>query len=311
MMNNNLSQYAPIVVFCFNRPAHLKALVQSLLNCPESKRSRLIIYCDGPRNAQEEGTTFHVRKYAESVTGFLSLNIICRDNNLGLSRSIISGVTEQLNVYSRAIILEDDLIVSPHFLKFMNDGLDLYQFDEKVASIHGYMYPVDAHLPSTFFLRGADCWGWATWSNRWSTFEKDGSNLLKELISKNLIFDFDLGGSYHYSKMLHHQIIGRNDSWAVRWHASCFLKGLLTLYPNVSLIYNAGNDNSGTNTGINSDYNVSLARESICIRRQALFESKLAKEAVIAFFWRKKKFSNRLKRYIRNRKIFSIIWKFV
>ena len=45
----------------------------------------------------------------------------------------------------------------------MNYYLELYKNNNKVSSIHGYSYPTKK-LPDYFFLKGADCWGWATWS---------------------------------------------------------------------------------------------------------------------------------------------------
>jgi hypothetical protein len=303
-------EFAPIVLFTFNRPKHLKATVEALLKCPEAKKSCLVIYCDGPRNSLDWNDVSEVRKYSEKITGFNNVEIIMKDINYGLSKSVIAGVTEQLSFHDKAIILEDDLIVSPYFLKYMNEALSLYASDNNVASIHGYMYPVVSKLPSTFFLRGADCWGWATWANRWVSFEKNGSYLLKELKEQKLIYEFDMDGAYLYSRMLQDQISGRNDSWAVRWHASCFLKGLLTLYPNASLVFNAGNDSSGTNTGINYDYDVDISTEPIAIERISLSESKLAKLAIIDFFRRKKSFRNRLKRYICNKISIELLKKY-
>jgi hypothetical protein len=77
----------------------------------------------------------------------------------GLAGSIIDGVSQVLGSHGRVVVVEDDLLLSPHFLSYMNDGLALYADDERVASIHGYRYPGTEPLPETFFLRGADCWG--------------------------------------------------------------------------------------------------------------------------------------------------------
>jgi len=141
-------------------------------------------------------------------------------------------------------VLEDDLVTSPYFLQYMNDALNLYENDNRVISIHGYCYPIDG-LPETFFLKGADCWGWATWKRGWSLFEQDGSRLISELERRKLVERFDCFGAYDFSGMLKGQIEGRNDSWAIRWYASALLQGKLTLYPGKSLVHNTGNDASG------------------------------------------------------------------
>jgi hypothetical protein len=112
--------------------------------------------------------------------------------------------------------------------------------------VHAYSYPTRDPLPETFFLQGADCWGWGTWARAWARFEPDGAKLLDALRRRRLTRHFDFGGRYPYTQMLEDQIAGRNNSWAIRWHAACYLDGLLTLYPGRSLVENIGNDSSGT-----------------------------------------------------------------
>lgn len=247
-----------IVVFAYNRPAHLERCLASLEACYGSKEFCVRIYCDGPRHDRDEDVCAQVRRVAGSFRMFHSTSVIAREGNLGLSRNVIEGVSESLRDRKRVIIVEDDLVLSPQFLEFMSHGLELYENDEQVASIHGYVYPVDASLPDSFFLRGADCWGWGTWRRAWERFQPDGSLLLEGLRARGLDRRFDLEGAMDYTKMLRDQISGRNDSWAIRWHASAFLAGMLTLYPGTSLVRNMGFDGSGTHAGRNGgDWNSS------------------------------------------------------
>ena len=103
-------------------------------------------------------------------------------------------------------------------------------------------------MPSTFFLKGADCWGWATWKRGWDLFEYDGKKLLKALIQKKLIYQFNYNNTFDFERMLKNQIEGKNDSWAIRWYASALINNKLTLYPGKSLIQNIGLDNSGVHS---------------------------------------------------------------
>jgi SAM-dependent methyltransferase len=165
----------------------------------------------------------------------------------------------------------------------MNDGLWKYQEDEQVISIHGYIYPLEQTLPETFFLKGADCWGWATWKRGWDLFESDGQSLLDELKRQKLTRLFDLDGSYPYTKMLQDQILGRNNSWAIRWYASAFLKDKLTLYPGRSLVHNIGLDGSGIHCSVTSDFSSKLANYPISIEKILVDESISVKQAIINF----------------------------
>src|SRR3989338_525512 len=128
---------APITVFVYNRPWHIKQTIESLKKNKEAKKSDLFIFSDGPKNEDDQKKVDEVRKYIKKVNGFKMVTIIERQKNLRLANSIIAGVTEIINKYGKIIVLEDDLIASPYFLKFMNKGLDLYKKEERVASIHG------------------------------------------------------------------------------------------------------------------------------------------------------------------------------
>ncbi|MDB5239127.1 MAG: hypothetical protein JWO00_462, partial [Candidatus Parcubacteria bacterium] len=243
---------APIALFVYNRLEQTRATVEALRKNRLAAESELIVFSDGPKDAADAPKVAEVRSYIQAVQGFKNIRSIERAENWGLARSIIAGVTEVLNRPEgpgSVIVMEDDLVTSPYFLQYMNDGLALYENESHVASIHGYIYPVKKPLPETFFLRGADCWGWATWKRAWNRFEPDGAKLLAELERRSLMRSFDLDGSYGFSHMLKRQISGQNNSWAIRWHASAFLAGMLTLYPGVSLVDNVGQGTSGTHKG--------------------------------------------------------------
>jgi hypothetical protein len=166
----------------------------------------------------------------------------------------------------------------------MNDGLDCYADAPQVASIHGYTYPLDAPMPETFFLRGADCWGWATWSRAWQAFEPDAARLLARLREQGLAQAFDLDGAGPYIRMLEDFIAGRNDSWAVRWHAATYLRGMLTLYPGRSLVNNIGIDGSGTHSGVLDLYQGALADVPVKVEPIELAENPVAREAFRRYF---------------------------
>lgn len=237
---------APVTLFVYNRPDHTRKTVEALLENDFASETDLIVFSDAARTAINEVSVAQVRQYVNNICGFKSVTIYNRSHNHGLARSIVSGVSTVLEKHDRVIVLEDDMVTSPYFLAYMNEGLDQYSEDERVISIHGYIYPVNRSLPEAFFLQGADCWGWATWRRGWSLFNPDGRQLLDELRRRKLTKSFDFNGAYKFTQMLEDQTQGKNDSWAVRWYASAFLAGKLTLYPGRSLVHNFGNDSSGT-----------------------------------------------------------------
>ena len=295
---------APILLFTFNRLWHTQQTIEALSKNLLADESKLIVFSDGPRNEADKAAVEKVRNFLPTITGFQSVTINASEVNKGLARSIIDGVTSTLKQSDRVIVVEDDLVTSPYFLSFMNEGLAMYADDDRVASIHGYSYPVEGKLPDSFFIRGADCWGWATWRRAWKAFEEDGSKLLAQLKEQDLTDQFDFGGSYPYTKMLEDQIHRRNNSWAIRWNASAFLKNMLTLYPAKSLVTNIGFDASGTHS-IAEDmlYNSSRSTTPVQLMRIAVEEDTEARKQ-IAFFFRKlnrRSIWNRIRNFIQRR----------
>lgn len=260
--------------------------MEALLKNLEAADSDLIIFSDAARTPDKEGAVRRVREYVAGIEGFRSLTVHHRPQNFGLAKSIIEGVTEVLTDREQVIVLEDDLETSPHFLRYMNEALSRYADDDRVISVHGWVYPTDRALPEAFFLRGADCWGWATWRRGWTHFNPDGQLLLDELKRKKLVKAFDFNGAYSYSGMLQGQVDGSNDSWAVRWHASAFLANKLTLYPGRSLVHNIGNDSSGEHCSTSSALDVELSDTPICLDNTVVEESAAAKTAIEHFLAR-------------------------
>ena len=292
---------APIALFVYNRLDHTEQTVSALKRNVLAEESDLFVFSDAPKDSDLDEKIKAVREFIASTTGFKSLTIIERPHNLGLANSIIDGVTNLCNKYGQVIVLEDDLVTSPFFLKYMNDALDFYRDEERVISIHGYIYPLKAKLPETFFLRGADCWGWATWKRGWDIFEPNGEKLLEQLKQRKLEKQFNFDGAYEYVRMLKNQILKKNDSWAIRWHASAFLNDSLTLYSGKSLVNNIGNDSSGTHSGSTSEYDVILNNTPVEIKQIAIMETTVARNAIIDFFFKNKpSIMAKVKRRIRN-----------
>lgn len=257
---------APITLFVYNRLSHTKQTINALKKNKLAERSKLIIFSDGFKNSDDEKKVNHVREYIRSINGFNSVEIIERPDNFGLANSIIDGVTNVVNQHGKVIAIEDDMVTSPYFLEYMNNALTFYQNEEQVISIHGYNYPI-LDLPETFFIKGADCWGWATWKRGWDLFEPDGKKLLTEIKRRKLGNRFDYYGAYPYLRMLKKQIAGKNNSWAIRWYASAFLLDKLTLYPGKSLVRNIGCDDTGEHCNQTGIYDTEVLRVKVGVKK--------------------------------------------
>lgn len=245
-----MNDLAPIVLFVYNRPWHTQKTLNALSRNSLADQSVLYIYADGPKeNADQEilNKIKQVQACIKEKQWCKEVIIVERETNLGLADSIIAGVTEIVNKHGEIIVLEDDILASRGFLKYMNDALHYYRDKNEVGCIHAWNYPLKGmnYAESTFFLKGADCWGWATWKRSWSLFNPNGAFLLSLLKTKKLENEFDRRGAFKFAEMLQNQICGKNDSWAIRWHASLFLSEKYCLQPTRPIVKNIGLDNSG------------------------------------------------------------------
>jgi GR25 family glycosyltransferase involved in LPS biosynthesis len=243
-------KFAPIVLFVYNRPWHTQQTVEALQKNELANESELFIYADGTKQ-ENDLKIQEVREYIKTITGFRRVTIIEREKNYGLANNIIYGATQIVNQFGRIIVLEDDIVASEGFLKYMNDALELYADEEKVGCIHAWNVFLNHtdYKESTFFLKGADCWGWATWKRAWELFNPNGKELLNFIELNKLEYEFDHKGMIPFTEMLKDQIEGRNQSWAVRWHASLFVKDKYCLYPTTAIVKNIGLDNTGVHCG--------------------------------------------------------------
>ena len=276
----------PVALFVYNRINHTKQTVEALQKNHGACKTTLYVYSDGPKNNDDKAGVSAVRSYVKNISGFADVILIEREQNLGLANSLIKGISEVLGAKESIIVLEDDLVTSPYFLQFMKDALRYYERDERVAAIHGYTFPLKTTLPETFFMRHTGCWGWGTWRRGWDLFETDGQSLLDQLQQLQLTTSFDMNGAYPYTQMLRNQVNGSVDSWAVRWHASTFIKDKLTLYPGTSLVKNIGHDGSGAHCTNSLLYDVNLTKSRVTVSSIPVCEDQNVTKQLEAYFRR-------------------------
>ena len=238
---------APIVLFVYNRPAHTRRTVETLRENHLATESELIIYSDGPKDISQGALVNEVRNYIKTIDGFKKVEIIEREKNFGLAKSIISGVTDVLSKYPKTIVLEDDLISSDRFLLFVNQALIQYSDDKRIFSVSGYSFPIK--IPSTYEYDGYCSYrsmssSWGTWENRWKHADwevKDSPDFMKDREKQR---SFNRGGD-DLSDMLKAQVLRGINSWSIIWDYTHFKNDAFCLCPVISKIFHIGFDGTG------------------------------------------------------------------
>ena len=260
--------HAPVLVFLYNRPDHTESTLQALAGNQGAELATVIFYCDGPNDDEDYLLTRKVREIASRYENcFAHVEYYFRDSNLGLADSLISGITQSISLYDAAIVLEDDLVTHPQTLEYFWLMLERYRNTERVFSISAYNFPESLfRIPSSYrypiyFVHRMQCWGWATWSDRWAKADWEVPGF------DQFLADQDKVDSYV-------ELIGRDslgtlkaclkdgkDVWACRWVYCHFVNNAVSICPAVSYVDNIGLDGSGANCGIDAKRRVQLIKD--------------------------------------------------
>lgn len=245
----------PIILFIYNRPNHTKQTLEALSNNTLASQSDLFIFADGPKNTaskEQLESIKQTRKVAASEKWCKTVTLIESETNKGLARSIIEGVTEIINKYGKAIILEDDIITGKYFLEYMNEALEKYQGNKEVWHVTGWRDPIKhTKKNKAYFYPTMDCWSWATWADRWQNYKKDAA-YYKSIFTDSMKKAFNIDGADPYMWLqIEENISGKINTWAIFWYATIFLKHGLCIAPTTSLCKNIGFDNSGVHCSEN------------------------------------------------------------
>lgn len=235
---------ATIILFVYNRPWHTQQTVEALQKNKLAEKSDLYIFADGPKTANDEKVS-EVRKYIKTISGFKSVTIFEKERNCGLANSVIAGVTEIINKFGKVIVVEDDLVTSKYFLKFMNEALDFFENDERIFSVSGYSYSdkilkiPKSYRHDIYLSYRNESLGWGTWINRWKKVDWEITDFKEFCENPKLRNAFNRGGA-DMSGMLKAQMEGRIDSWAIKFDYALFKNDCFNVKPIKPLVCNIG-----------------------------------------------------------------------
>lgn len=282
--------YAPIALFVYNRADHFKKTYEALAVCEEARFTDLFIFSDGCKNEKAGKAVENVRKFAKEIklrNEFKSVNVIENTENKGLAKSIIEGVTKVINEYGEIIVLEDDCVCSPNFLKFMNKCLKYYKDNKKIGAVTGYAPAIkfpDDFKEEIFSAYRSCSWSWGTWADRWENVDWELNGFSEFCKNPRLIKKLNSNGNDRFMR-LYRQTKGNGSSWSVRFGAHLVKNDWLTIYPRYSYIDNIGCDESGVHS------------KSEDAEKMAVDLSKAIKEPVISDVALNKKIQRTMKKH--------------
>lgn len=248
---STLNTYAPIVVTVYHRLDHLKRCVNALLRNELAMESELIVLSDAPQKEEHAAQIELVRKYILSITGFKKVRPVFWPENKGGHNSVVDGIREVLKEYDSFIFLEDDILVAPSFLRYMNEGLRYYEKQKSVFSVCAFKLPFsipENYNKDIFFYPCNSPWGIATWKDRWEKVDHSYFDRYSELKRKGQLKEFCSIGFYIkgiLKKDSTREIVA--DDLRVYYHM--FQNKMCSVFPVISQSQNWGFDGSGEHCG--------------------------------------------------------------
>ncbi len=239
-----------IGVFCYKRAGKLKASMEALLKNPECASMDIIFFADGFKGEKDKQGVLETRAYIDTLTGFKNVYKHYRDKNFSTGPNFHTGLTYLSNNYDRFIIVEDDLVVTPNYIKYLLDGLDFYKNEKSVFCVTGFCFPIQIkNYPYDSIIANRFCsYGWASWSDRVKNvvWDKQG---LSHIIQTSANFKSRLNkeGMDLY-RMVEKEINGTISTWDIQMQVHVSEHQYKVVYPIISKGTNIGFDNESTNT---------------------------------------------------------------
>ena len=273
---------SPVALFVYNRADNTRRTLQALLANTLASQTELYVFSDGGKDEASLAAVREVRGLLHEIEAevartrsLLRMTIVERPENYYLERNIIEGIAQVLEQHDTIIVLEDDIVTSPHFLQFMNDAFRVYRDDQRVMHVSGFTR-IEAPLPAPpvggraatkqmsslllpedkesfpprgelergfYFSPFMAGWGWGTWRDRWQKHFRHYQLRAEALagLAQEDLNALEYGGVFPCLKHLDRQPIPWDICWGIAIHRA---QGLC-LYPSRTLVQNIGLD-SGT-----------------------------------------------------------------
>jgi hypothetical protein len=248
---------APVALFVYKRPEHTKRVLENLSKCEFASKTPIFVFSEGAKTNEDSNLINETRKIVNSFKdNFGEFHIHENNTNRGLAKSIVTGINYVFGIYETCIVLEDDLLVHPQFLKYMNHYLSVYKDSSQVYHISGFQKDtwMQFFQTNTFFSHYMNCWGWATWKDRWQKLNLDLVNI------KTWLSNDKNKSKFNYVKLRISNDFELNrteiNTWAIFWYSTILINAGVCLNPRFSLVQNIGDDGTGTNTGITNENKV-------------------------------------------------------
>lgn len=239
----------PILISVYDRLEHFKSCIESLQNNAISNNTIIYIASDAAKDNHSKEKIQNVRKYIKTISGFKEVILLDWDENKGQSRSIKDARDLIFQKYDGYIFLEDDNVVSPYFLDYMNYNLNYWKDDRRILYVCGYMYPINfTSNYDSVFLKEYNAWGVGVWKNKFIDVHLLDSDFFMNNPENLKLMKMFSNTSYY---ILMSDLFYQKNYADGRRAFTLIYKDAYSIFPRKSLVKNIGQDGSGLHSGTN------------------------------------------------------------
>lgn len=232
----------PLLILGFNRPDHVERLIESLR---PARPSHVILSVDGPRAGHPDDYPLVSRTQAaaDKIDWNCRIETIFRSENLGLRTAVADAVTRAVGNHGRIIVVEDDVVVGPNFLSYMNHALDKYESYAEVAHINGYnVVPPDVlgERQGDRYTRYIESFAWATWDRAWNAYDPALEWALNVSLESLRAISGSRSAALRWRRTFKDASDELMNTWAYRWLATIWSRNWKIVSPSENLVRYAG-----------------------------------------------------------------------
>lgn len=248
----------PVLLLAFNRPELTRQVFETIRSVRPTK---LYVAVDAPRDGRQDDVENNnkVKAIVENVDWPCETHYLYQKKNLGCSLSGYTAWNWLFKTEDRMIFIEDDGVGTKSAFYFVQDMLERYKDDNRIAYVGAVNHKHSFGDASYFFSRYPDStYFMGTWKRTHDLYEyeMESYHQVRKLDSyKNTFWGFKesliLNQRFKaYLSSIRHG--NRMNTYDVQMLYLCYKHNMYNIYPNINMISNIGTE-CGANSSNSAD----------------------------------------------------------
>lgn len=243
----------PVLLLCFNRPDNTRRVFESIRTM---RPQNLYVAVDGPRAGREDDITKReeVISIVKNVDWECKTHYLIHEQNLGCSLSGVTAWRWLFEQEDRMLFVEDDGLGNESAFYFVQEMLEKYKDDDRIAYIGAVNYGMQYGDASYFFSRYPSAtYFMGTWKRVFEKYEYDIETFTAIRYKHSFFKNFNSFTEYICTTKEMQRYIDsikkgkRFNTYDVQMIYLSYKYDMYSIYPNINMVSNIGLDDGANN----------------------------------------------------------------